>query len=159
VATNYCKHCGTPLSSKDNFCSNCGQSLETTPTVTQESYKAPQAPTPPLTPNSRPDAAFWLGLIGGIFGLLIGVYYLYLSSFFVSSLKNAFDSEYFGIGFMMILVSIAGIVGGLRIIEEDRANAFLMIIAGGLSLLIFPVGVFPALLFFIGGALILLKKG
>jgi hypothetical protein len=59
----------------------------------------------------------------------------------------------------MIFISIAGIVGGLRITEEDRANAILMIIAGGLSLPLFPVGVFPALLFFIGGALMLLKKG
>jgi predicted amidophosphoribosyltransferase len=45
VAANYCKHCGAPLSSKDNFCSNCGQPLDAAPPIRQESYKAPQAST------------------------------------------------------------------------------------------------------------------
>jgi hypothetical protein len=60
-----------------------------------------------------------------------------------------------------IAFSIIGIVGGLRIFENaDNVNAGLMIIAGvGILICAVILGIFPALLFFLGAALILLKKG
>ena len=61
----------------------------------------------------------------------------------------------------LIVFSIIGIVGALRIVEtSDLNNALLMFLAGvGMLLCVQQLGIFPALLFFIGGALIYLKKG
>jgi hypothetical protein len=65
-----------------------------------------------------------------------------------------------------IVFSILGLVGGLRLVKKrDTINAGLMILAGvGLICLDLPAAppasqIFVSLLFFVGGALILLKKG
>ena len=156
MATNYCKNCGANLSPESKFCENCGQPVDATPTVTQESYKAPQATTASLTPSSRLGAAFWLGLIGGIFGLLIGAILIGFASS-LGSQPFEFWLRFIG----LIVFSIIGIVGALRIVEtSDLNNALLMFLAGvGMLLCVQQFGIFPALLFFIGGALIYLKKG
>ena len=160
MAITYCKHCGTDLSPRDKFCSNCGQPLDAAPKTTQ---KAPPAPkplaqsSPPLTPSSRLGAAFWLGLIGAIFGLLIGAFYLWMSTISIFSIGGDFWPRTIGV----IVFSILGIVGPLRIIEKgDTVNAGLMIIAGvGMLICVRQLGILSALLFFIGAVLILLKKG
>jgi uncharacterized membrane protein len=159
MATNYCKNCGANLSPESKFCENCGQSSDAAPTVTQESYKAPQAATPPLTPSSRLGASFYLALIGGIFGIFIGValisLVLALGSLGSQPLENWL--RYIGI----IVFSIIGIVGALRIIDKrDTINAGLMILAGvGVLVSMEMFGIFSALLFFMGGVLLYLKKG
>jgi len=157
MATNYCKNCGANLSPESKFCENCGQSADAAPTVTQESYKAPQATTTSLTPSSRLGAAFWLGLVGAIFGLLIGAALLGLSTLsFVTT-----SGEGWAIIIGVIIFSILGIVGPLRIIDKgDTVNAGLMVIAGvGMLICIRQIGILSALLFFIGAALLYLKKG
>jgi hypothetical protein len=61
----------------------------------------------------------------------------------------------------LIVFSVLGIVGALRIIEgRDTINAGLMILAGvGVLVCLYQIGILSALLFFIGAVLILLKKG
>ena len=157
MANNYCNNCGAKLRPESKFCENCGQSADAAPTVTQESYKAPQATTTSLTPSSRLGAAFWLGLVGAIFGLLIGAALLGLSTLsFVTT-----SGEGWAIIIGVIIFSILGIVGPLRIIDKgDTVNAGLMVIAGvGMLICIRQIGILSALLFFIGAALLYLKKG
>jgi len=154
MATN-CKRCGAPLSPKDKFCPNCGQYAA--PTITQQRYEAPQTVTPPLTPSSRLGAAFWLGLVGAIFGLLIGALMLGVSTLsFVTT-----SGEGWAIIIGVIVFSILGIVGPLRIFDiGDANNALLMAIAGvGILACIRQLGILSALLFFIGAALLYMKKG
>ena len=157
MAANYCKNCGANLSPESKFCENCGQSADAAPTVTQESYKAPQATTTSLTPSSRLGAAFWLGLVGAIFGLLIGAALLGLSTLSLVTTSG----EGWAIIIGVIIFSILGIVGPLRIIDKgDTVNAGLMVIAGvGMLICIRQIGILSALLFFIGAALLYLKKG
>jgi hypothetical protein len=105
--------------------------------------------------------ALWLGLIGAIPGLLLGAILI------VGGIRLGTFSWYvwaWSIG--LFVFSILGLIGALRIIEKrDTINGGLMILAGvGLICLDLPAAppaeqVFIALLFFIGGALILLKKG
>jgi hypothetical protein len=155
MATNYCKNCGTNLSPESKFCENCGKTVDAAPTITQESYKTPQTATPSLTPTSRLGAAFWLGLIGAVFGLLIGAIMMAMASYQSDPLVAYSRS----IG--LIVFSVLGIVGALRIIEgRDTINAGLMILAGvGVLVCLYQIGILSALLFFIGAVLILLKKG
>jgi hypothetical protein len=125
---------------------------------------APQTPTPtytppysPLTPSSRLGAAFWLGLVGAIFGLLIAAILLGISTLPSATTEWHFWPRVIG----AIVFSILGIVAPLRIIERgDTINAGLMILAGvGILICIYQFGILSALLFFIGGVLIYLKKG
>ena len=148
------------------FCPNCGQRREDAPTTTQEVYKAPYTPTPTskpsypqLTPSLRLGAAFWLGLIGAAIALPIGVVLLTSTTHLIG-------------GFGLVIVSILGIVGGLRIIENnDTLNGGLMILAGVWAMICFgaylpSIGSFftapfiiAFLFFFLGGILIFLEKG
>jgi hypothetical protein len=159
MATNYCKYCGANLSSESRFCENCGKTVDASPTITQENYKAPQATTTSLTPSSRLGAAFWLGLIGAAIALPIGVVLLTSTTHLIG-------------GFGLVIVSILGIVGGLRIIENnDTLNGGLMILAGVWAMICFgaylpSIGSFftapfiiAFLFFFLGGILIFLEKG
>ncbi len=154
VAT--CRHCGANLLPENKFCANCGQPVYAAPTTKQAVYKTPQAPAPyPFTPSSRLGAAFWLGLVGAIFGLLIGS----LQLVGASNTHDPLITYAQAIG--VVVFSILGILGALRIIERnDTINAGLMLLAGiGMLIWIYPIGILSAFLFFIGGALILLKKG
>jgi hypothetical protein len=159
MATNYCKNCGANLSPESKFCENCGQPVDASPNIKQESYIAPQAAAPSLTPSSRLGAAFWLGLIGAVIGMLIGALLLTDTTHIIS-----------GLG--LVIFSLLAIIGGLRLIEDrDNLNASLMILAGAWALLCvvtipelkyfgFAALLFISFLFFIlGGVLIYLKKG
>jgi hypothetical protein len=58
-----------------------------------------------------------------------------------------------------IVFSIIGLIAGFGITEEKMLSASLIILAGvGILTCCFWGTIFPAMLFFIGGALILLKK-
>ncbi len=159
-----CSRCGASLSPKHKFCPNCGQPIYAAPSATQGVSKVGEASTPPstslssqLAPSSRLGAAFWLGLVGAIFGLLIGAVLLAISTLsFVTATGEAWARI---IG--LIVFSILGLVGPLRIIEkQDTINAGLMFVAGvGMLICVYQLVILSALLFFIGGALLLLKKG
>jgi zinc-ribbon domain len=156
MAANYCKNCGATLSPESKFCENCGKTVDAAPTVTQESYKAHQAATPPLTPSSRLGAAFYLALIGGIFGIFIGSVLIAISLAWGTQSLEGWLRD---IG--LVVFSIIGIVGALRIVDKrDTINAGLMIIAGvGVLVSALYIGIFSALLLFMGGVLLYLKKG
>jgi len=153
VAANYCKNCGATISPESKFCENCGRSVDVAPAVMQESYKAPQPPTPSFTSSSRLGASFWLGLVGAIFGFLIGALLISNLSFGSASLiARSMGAIFF---------SFLAIIGGIRIFEDsDTYNALLMFIAGvGILACLYQLGILSAILFFIGGSLILIKKG
>jgi uncharacterized membrane protein len=174
MTTNYCKNCGANLSPESKFCENCGQPIDAAPTITQESYKAPQAPTPSLKPRPRRDAAFWLGTIGGIFGIFLGAGLLVIAVVFELPLVSWLP--FIGI----IAFSIIGGSVASTTAKRTTINAGLSILAGvGMLFLAFIFGgvgmsiadlfgilsyiagalMFSALLFFISGVLIYLKKG
>jgi hypothetical protein len=70
-------------------------------------------------------------------------------------------AEYWARAIGVIVFSVIGIIGPLGLIDRgDTYNALLMIIAGLMVLVcVAQLGILPALLFFIGGALLYLKKG
>jgi hypothetical protein len=170
-----CAKCGTPVMSDAKFCENCGQPVDAAPTITQESYEAPQAPTPSqmrARAASRRDAAFWLGLIGVFFGLFLGIWPLIFSLNNYGSLEGLLP--FIGI----IASSFIGLFGTRRIqVKRDTWSFGLMFLGGvgllflglffgGVGLLIAnPFGIytggtlmFSALLLIIGGVLTYLKK-
>lgn len=150
MATTYCRRCGVNLTQGDRFCVRCGQPVYAPPTTTQN------IPSP-LTQSSRLSASVFLGFVGGMFGLVIGAFLIVFSSLgFLSQTAEAWARA---IG--VIVFSIIGIIGPLKIIDRgDTYNALLMIIAGVMVLVcVAQLGIIPALLFFIGGALLYLKKG
>jgi hypothetical protein len=161
MATTFCRLCGAKLIAESKFCANCGQPIYEAPTATQRVSRVTEVSIPPstppsqLAPSSRLGAAFWLGLIGAVFGMLFGLFLLVLGSIGQGSPELIIRSV------LAIIFSILAIVGGLRIIDErDTINAGLMMLAGVCILLAASVfGLFSASLFFIGGALIMLKKG
>jgi hypothetical protein len=81
--------------------------------------------------------------VGGIFGLLIGAILLGLSG--LSFVETTPESWAITIG--VIVFSVIGIVGALRIIENsDISNALLMFIAGvGVLLCVRQLGILSAL--------------
>jgi hypothetical protein len=95
------------------------------------------------------------GFIGAIFGMLGGAILLAIASYQGNPLLT------YGQGTGLIVFSIVGIVGALRIIERrETLNAGLMFGAGvGILVCWWQLGILSALLFFLGGALVLLKKG
>jgi|GEM_PF-2927485 hypothetical protein len=107
---------------------------------------------------TRRSAALWFGLLGAIWGLFLGGLLLALAL-----LGRIWDARLWAISVGIIVFSILGLVGALRVIKRgDMFNAGLMILAGvGILISILftsPLSVPSALLFFIGAALILLKK-
>jgi hypothetical protein len=116
-----------------------------------------QTPIQPtqITPSSRLGAAFWIAIIGAIFGIILGVFLLAIASISVE------ESLTYAKGIGLIVFSVVGILGALRIINDaDTPNALVMFIAGvGVLVCWFPIGILSAILFFVGGVLILVKKG
>lgn len=150
IARTYCRRCGVNLTQGDRFCVRCGQPVYTAPTATQNIPSL-------LTSSSRLSASFFLGLFGAIFGLVIGAFLIVFTSLgFVSQ-----TAEDWARAVGVIVFSIIGIIGPLRIIDRgDTYNALLMIIAGLMVLVcIAQLGILPAVLFFFGGGLLYLKKG
>jgi len=127
-----------------------------------------------LTLRSR-GPVFWFVLVGAILGFLVGAIEIGVnvnvlikessSSFVIVSTSRqttrlALTIIATGVG--TIVFSLIGLIAGFGITEEKVPSALLMILAGvGISTACFwgywfPI--FPAVLFFIGGVLILLKK-
>jgi len=177
MATNYCKNCGAGFPPENKFCENCGQPVDAAPTG---SYEIGSNPMLTALRNPVRDAAFRLGNAGGVLGLILvgGLLGLGLLSLaLVVEIPLEIWLPYFG---MVVAFTIIGMSGSYRIINKrDTINAGLMILAGvgmlipasllgiasaslsdiGGILLFFIGGGFSAVLFFIGGVLMYLKKG
>jgi hypothetical protein len=105
-----------------------------------------------IKPSSRIGPAFWFILGGGLFGVLLGVYSL--AGSVAESLGLALLIGSIGI----IVFSIIGLIAGSEISQEKVPSPLLVILASvGIATNCFWglwVALFPALLFFVGGALI-----
>jgi len=115
-----------------------------------------------IKPSSGP--AFWFILGGGLFGVLLGIYTLAFNVVAslglvlligsTTRLTSAFVAGSIGI----IVFSIIGLIAGSEISEEKVHSPLLVILASvGIATNCFWglwVALFPALLFFVGGALI-----
>jgi|GEM_PF-1755681 len=155
-------------SPEDKFCANCGKPLDAALTMMQESNKAPQAPTPPLTLRSRLGPVFWFVLVGAILGILLGTLQIGINvNEFLTLQLSSYDSTRLALAFIAgsmgtIIFSIIGLIAGFGITEEKVVRASLIILAGVGILTCCFWGfwgtILPAMLFFIGGALLFLKK-
>jgi len=97
--------------------------------------------------------SFWLGLIGGIFGILAG-----LLVGFIGAMGDALGIGDYGLytwAVLVFLLSILGIVGG-ALERWKLIGGVIMIIAGiGIVVVIGMLGFLTLVLFIIGGALLL----
>jgi len=166
MAENFCSNCGKPLLQSDKFCSGCGKPavsasapstsydaswLERGASSTQ--YKGDQQRRTSLSAPSETDwrlrVGLSLGLIGGVFGILFGVFFLWGAS-------NSGDLGLYFRGIGGILFAILGIVGGAGIIANKVHSGLLMLIGGvGMLLTLAWLGALSAILFFLGGVLTL----
>lgn len=123
----------------------------------------PQAPARSRSspaPSSRREAALVLGLIGGLFGVIDGVAVLLIlirrNLLFHPSIILGW---YTGLG--TVIFSVLAIVASARILDRsDNVNGWLMIVSAGVVLLCAEWWGLPSsLLIFLGGVLLLVKKG
>jgi uncharacterized membrane protein len=139
--------------------------LAITSTIPQEK-PIPQAPTQSHASPARSlrrEAAFVLGLIGGLIGITDGVaFLLHLIKWY---LLHSYISIYSIVGWYTslgtILFSVLAIVGSARILGRgDNFNGLLMIVSAAVVLLCAEWWALPSsVLIFLGGVLLLLKKG
>jgi hypothetical protein len=137
----------------------------------EASTPLPTPPSTPLTLRSRLGPVFWLVLVGAILGILFGILEIGVNVDVLLNLSNSSTSRqitklglaYIAGGMGTIVFSIIGLIAGFGITEEKVPSALLMILAGvGISTAYFWgfwASIFPAMFFFIGGALLYLKKG
>jgi hypothetical protein len=94
--------------------------------------------------------AFWLGIIGGIFGIL-GAILAYLIAFFGTSslFTNAAGA---------LIFSVVGIAGGVLETRKILGAALMIIGAFGVVISISIFGVLTFILFLVGGIIILMQK-
>ena len=133
-----------------------------------QSEPLPQT-SPPLTLRSRLGPVFWLVLVGAIIGILFGIGEIGRNVDALPTLGSSYPGPtklaltYIAGGMGMIVFSVIGLVAGFGITEEKGPSALLVILAGVGILTCFFWGlwgtVIPATFFFIGGALLYLKKG
>jgi hypothetical protein len=101
--------------------------------------------------------AFWLGIIGGIFGILGAVL-----AILIQSLSEAFGattgtSLYYNAA-AAIIFSIVGIAGGVLETRKILGAAIMIIGALGVVISISAFGILTLILFLVGGVLILMQK-
>jgi hypothetical protein len=143
------------------FCTKCGYDSYTPPIVVQGGYEQTmnrpqyyQQPIPiVVTQASGSRKAFWLGLIGGIIGIIVA-----LGVGFIGSLGEAFgetDQGLYILAFLAFVFSIMGMIGCF--LESHRlAGGITMIIAGiGILVSTSMFGALSAILFVIGGILMI----
>jgi hypothetical protein len=101
--------------------------------------------------------AFWIGIIGGIFGILGAVV-----TIMIQSLSDAFNATsgaslyYNAAG--AIIFSIVGIAGGVLETRKILGAVLMIIGAFGVLISISLFGVLTFILFLVGGILILMQK-
>jgi len=93
--------------------------------------------------------SFWLGIIGGIFGIIGGIL-----AIMIGGIGGAFDISgsftVFGLGLIAILISIIGMAAG-ALSDQKIGGGILLSAAIGIFIAISLAGVLPAILFLIGG--------
>ncbi len=99
--------------------------------------------------------SFWLGLIGGIFGISASI-----GVIFLGGLEEAFGAgagELYGLGFAAMIFSVIGMVGG--ILEKNKAIGGTLMVASGIVVLICIslYGVLTFVFFLIGGVIYLIE--
>jgi hypothetical protein len=117
-----------------------------------------------IKPSSRIGPAFWFILGGGLFGVLLGVYSLAgsvaesLGLALLIGSTTQLTLAYVAGSIGIIVFSIIGLIAGSEISQEKVPSPLLVILASvGIATNCFWglwVALFPALLFFVGGALI-----
>jgi hypothetical protein len=166
MVDEFCSGCGKRIRGDDKFCPGCGKPIvsASTPSTPYDAswlergesstqYTGSQQRS---TSSYAPSETEWrlrvglsLGLIGGVFGILVGVFFLW-GAFNGAGLENYLR----GVG--AILFAILGIVGGSGIIANKVHCGLLMLIGGvGMILTLAWLGALSAILFFLGGVLIL----
>jgi hypothetical protein len=94
--------------------------------------------------------AFWIGIIGGIFGILGAILAYLIASFGTSSLfTNAAGA---------LIFSVVGIIGGVLETRKMLGAALMIIGAFGVVISISIFGVLTFILFLVGGIVILMQK-
>ncbi len=101
--------------------------------------------------------AFWLGIIGGIFGILGAVL-----AIMIQNLSEAFNATsgtnlYYN-AVAAIIFSIVGIAGGVLETRKILGAALMTIGALGVVISISAFGILTFVLFLVGGILILMQK-
>jgi zinc-ribbon domain len=177
--TNFCKSCGALLSKEHKFCPECGRALTGPSPQSQPSAATPQAQqdrtapsgqgfvtapqeyaAPPQSslqePERRLGGAFWLGLVGGVFGIL-GACVAILVGSFSESLTGS-NQDLYALGGGALVFSVLGIVGGALERRKIVGGVLMIVSAVGILISISLFGVLSCILFLIGGILILAKK-
>lgn len=164
----FCQNCGYQIKEGDRFCFSCGHDVLGTsgvpsgphivrveravqPQYPQQYVQAPLPVTVKEASGSR--KAFWLGLIGGIIGILAGLF-----AGFVASVGEAFVGDSYGLytnAISAIGFSIMGMVGGFLETWKKAGGIMLILAAIGIFVSVSMFGLLSAILFFVGGALML----
>lgn len=102
--------------------------------------------------------AFWLAIIGGIFGILGAVLLIIIQSMSESfnAATGGASPYYFAAG--AIIFSIVGIAGGVLETRKILGAALMIIGALGVLISISVFGFLTFVLFLVGGILILMQK-
>jgi hypothetical protein len=101
--------------------------------------------------------AFWLGIIGGIFGILAAVLVVLIGGIGEAFNASGASSLYTNAALAFVF-SVVGIAGG-ALERRKLIGAALMVIGGiGVLIAISLFGVLPFILFLVGGILILAHK-
>jgi hypothetical protein len=101
--------------------------------------------------------AFWLGIIGGIFGILGAVLAILIQSISESFNATSGTNLYYNAA-AAIIFSIVGIAGGVLETRKILGAALMIIGALGVVISISAFGILTFVLFLVGGILILMQK-
>ncbi|MGZ4929136.1 MAG: hypothetical protein ACXV76_12835 [Halobacteriota archaeon] len=101
-------------------------------------------------------ASFWLGFVGGVFGILSGVLALLIGSFSESFYGSSGDLYWLGLS--ALVFSVLGIVGGVFEKVPKVGGTLMIISAIGILISISYLGILSCILFFIGGILIFARS-
>lgn len=99
--------------------------------------------------DTRP---FWLGLVGGIFGIGAALFAILFGTFGVAFDPYSGFETIIGLGFLALVFSMTGIIGG--IIKNNATGGVLMVLSG--IMILFSVSLFgvPTLIFFLIGGIL-----
>jgi hypothetical protein len=101
--------------------------------------------------------AFWLGIIGGIFGILGAVLAIMIQSLSETFNATSGTNLYYNAA-AAIIFSIVGIAGGVLETRKILGAALMIIGALGVVISIGAFGILTFVLFLVGGILILMQK-
>lgn len=165
LQARYCQYCGRELPRGSKFCWACGASVAShTPPLSSTQIQgivvSPRAELSPITEptNTRHISRtpeFVLGLIGGVFGLLLIPLMVFLGGF-----QEAFTGEttLYAQSLVAAIMSVLGLVGAVFVRSRPKQSGILLLVSGIIGIIValgFYVG---ALLLLIAGILALVRK-